>query len=348
MTKRAKKTDGLAVFGEADAGVATDRTNSFRVGSSFALPDVIHSLGHSPEAVFVAARVNLELYRDPENRIAAEDLGRLFACAAQVTTRQDIGLLAISRFQPPGLGLVGLLAAEGPDVDTALRNLVRLLRHNTLAGYAVLSSADAIALLKFDLRYADFPGAEFILEGAAGIIFRFMQWLCGQRWKPEEVHLSRRAPSDPRPFQDFFGAPVRFSSTEDGVLFSSEWLDRQVAREEQRIRSSRLEIAATPFSELTRRQVAMGLGFEPLTGKHLASQLGLSRRQLFRHLRAEGTTCQKLVDDVKFSRARYLLGAGEAPIADIAFAMGYPDQSSFTRAFTRWSGMPPGDWRRQH
>jgi AraC-like DNA-binding protein len=325
-----------------------DRTTSFRVGSSFALPEVIRTLGHSPEDVFALAGVDLALYRDPENRIRAEDLGRLFACAAEATGRQDIGLLVVSGFRPPALGLVGLVAAEGPDVRTALRNLVRLLRHNTLAGYPVLAEADAIGMLKFDLRYADFAGAEFILEGATGIVLRFMQWLCGRTWRAEEVHLSRRAPPDPRPFTMFFGAPVRFSSTEDGVLFASDWLDRRVDREEHRIRSKEVEIAAAPFSEQVRRQVALRLGLEPLTGTHLASQLGLSRRTLFRHLGAEGTTCQRLVDDVRFSRARHLLAAGDASIAEIAFAVGYPDQGSFTRAFARWSGMPPGEWRRRH
>lgn len=327
-------------------GPATDRTTSVRVGSSFALPEVVASLGQSPEAVFAAAAVDPALYRDPENRIAAEDLGRLFVTAADMTGRQDIALLVTSAFQPQGLGLVGLLAAEGPDVHTALRNLVRMLRYNTLAGYPVLSRGGDGAMMKFDLRYGDFPGAEFILEGAAGIILRFMQWLCGRQWKPEEVHLSRRAPSDSRPFREFFGAPIRFSSTEDGVLFAASWLDRRLDREEHRLRLKKLEIGAAPFSELVRRQAAIDLGFEPLTGAHLAAQLGMSRRQLFRHLKAESTTCQTLVDDVRFSRARYLLGAGDAPIADIAYAIGYPDQSSFTRAFARWAGMTPGEWRR--
>jgi AraC-like DNA-binding protein len=325
---------------------AVDHTTSVRVGSSFALPEVVRSLGHSPEAVFAAAAVDPALYRDPENRIAAEDLGRLFLGAAEATGRQDIALLVTSAFQPQGLGLVGLLAAEGPDVNTALRNLVRMLRYNTLAGYPVLSRTGDVAMMKFDLRYADFPGAEFILEGAAGIILRFMQWLCGRPWKPEEVHLSRRAPSDARPFREFFGAPVRFSSTEDGVLFAAHWLDRRLDREEHRLRRMKLEIGVAPFSELVRRQVAIDLGFEPLTGAHLAAQIGISRRQLFRHLSAEGTTCQTLVDDVRFARARHLLGAGDAAIADIAFAVGYPDQSSFTRAFARWSGATPGEWRR--
>jgi AraC-like DNA-binding protein len=329
-------------------GEATTHTTSFRAGSSFSLPAVIRSLGHSPEAIFAAAGVDAEVYRHPENRISAQDLGRLLARASEASARPDIGLLVASGFRPSGLGLVGELAAEGPDVNTALRNLVRLVQRNTMASYATLAVAETTATLKFELRYSDFPGANFVLEAATGIHFRFMQWLCGRLWKPEEVRLSRRKPPNPRPFQDFFGAAVRFSATEDAILFSADWLNRHVAREERRLDSRRVEIAAAPFSEFVRRQAAMGLGFGPLGAKELALQLGVSRRQLFRRLAAEGTTCQSLVDDVKFSRARHLLAAGDAPIAEIAFALGYPDQSSLTRAFARWSGMTPGEWRRCH
>jgi AraC-like DNA-binding protein len=325
---------------------AASHTTSFRVGSSFSLPQVIQSLGHSPDAVFAAADVDPALYRHPENRIVDQDLGRLFACAAQATARRDIGLIVVSSFRPPGLGLVGELAAEGPDVHTALRNLVRLLQYNTLAGYPTFSVAEPTAMLGFELRYSDFPGANFILEGAIGICLRFLQWFCGKQWKPEEVHLSGRKPQDARPFRDFFGAPIRFSATNNAILFSSDWLKRPVAREQRRLDSNRLEIAAAPFSELVRRGVAMNLGFGSFGAKDIARQLSVSPRQLFRRLRVEGTTCQKIVDDVKFSRARHLLGAGDAPITEIAFALGYPDQSSFTRAFVRWSGMPPREWRK--
>ena len=324
----------------------TNHTTSFRVGSSFALPEIIRSLRHSPDAVFAAAGVDPALYRRPENRILAKDLGRLFACAAQLTARRDISLLVVSSFQPRGLGLVGELAAEGPNVLTALRNLVRLLQYNTLAGYPTFSVAETMAMLGFELRYYDFPGANFILEGAIGICLQLMQGLCGKQWKPEEVHLSGRKPKDPRPFQDFFGAPVRFSATNDAVLFSAHCLKQTVAREQRRLESKRVQIAAAPFSELVRRQAAMHLGFAPLGATDLARRLDVSPRQFFRRLKAEGMTCQKLVDDVKFSRARHLLAAGDASIMEIALALGYPDQSSFTRAFGRWSGVPPSEWRK--
>ncbi|HTR15001.1 MAG TPA: AraC family transcriptional regulator [Roseiarcus sp.] len=326
-------------------GTATSHTTSFRTGSSYSLPDVIRSHGQSAEAVFDAAEVDIRLYSHPENRIGVADLGRLFTHAARATEREDIGLLVVANFRPGGLGLVGELAAEGPDVGTAVRNLVRLLQYNTLAGYPTLSVHDRIATLGFDLRNSDFAGANFVLEGATGIIFRFMQWLCGKDWTPEDVHLSRRAPADPRPFNDFFGAPVRFSATEDAVLFSADWLTRQVAREEHRRQSRRLEIATAPFSELVRRQVAIRLGLKPVDAAALADALGMSRRQLFRRLKSEGASCRTVVDDVRFSRARHFLEVGDAPIADIAFALAFPDQSSFTRAFRRMSGRTPAEWR---
>jgi len=328
-------------------GEATNRTVSFRVGSSFALPEIIESLGQSPGAVFAAAGVDPALYRHPENRILAQDLGRLFASAAQATGRPDIALLVVSRFQPLGLGLVGELAAEGPDVQTALRNLVRLLQYNTLAGYPTLVLAGPAAMLGYQLRESDFPGANFILEGAIGIGHRFMRWLCGDGWKPDEVHLTGRRPEDPRPFQNFFGAPIRFSSTNNAIFFSSDWLGHPVPRERHRRDSRHLEIAAAPFSELVRRQVAMKIGFGPFGTRDLARELAVSRRQLFRLLEDEGTTCRTIVEDVKFSRARHLLGAGDAPITEIALALGYPEHSSFTRAFARWSGVPPSEWRKQ-
>lgn len=319
---------------------------SFRTGSSFALPAVIRSLGHSPEAVFAEAGVDLALYAHPENRIAVRDLGRLFACAAGTAARPDIALLVVDGFRPAGLGLVGEVAAEGPDVRTALKNLIRLLQHNTLAGYPVFAHSERIGTMKFELRDSDFLGSEYVLEGATGIIMRFLQWLCGPHWRPEEVHLCRRAPADPDAFHRFFGAPIRFSATEDAVVFSADWLERPVPREERRREARRLEIERAPWSELVRRQVAMRLGLAPLSADLIASDLGISRRQLFRHLKAEGAAIQALIDDFRFARTRHLLTAGDSPLAQIAFALGFPEQSAFTRAFARWSGISPSEWRR--
>jgi AraC-like DNA-binding protein len=153
-------------------------------------------------------------------------------------------------------------------------------------------------------------------------------------------------PPDPRPFRAFFGMPVRFSATEVAVLFSADWLDRPVLREQRRRAARQIEIAAAPYSEVVRRQVATRLGLAPLDAKEIANDLGISRRQLFRHLKNEGRTFRAVVDDFRYARARHLLSVGNAPLSQIAFALGFREQSIFTPTFARWAGIPPSEWRR--
>jgi AraC-like DNA-binding protein len=129
------------------------------------------------------------------------------------------------------------------------------------------------------------------------------------------------------------------------VLLAADWLDRPVPRESRRRDSRRVEIAGAPWSERVRRHVATRLGFAPLSAEAIAADLGVSRRQLFRHLKAEGATVRGQLDAFRYARARHLLIAGDAPLDQIAFALGFPEQSSFTRSFKRWSGMSPNGWR---
>lgn len=321
---------------------------SFRVGSTFSLPDVVEHLGCSSRAVFARAGVDPALYRHPENRIAARDLGRLFASAAELTGRLDIALLVVRSFRPGSLGLVGEVVADGPDVRTALRNLVRLLPHNTLAGYPVFAESDRIASLRFELRDSDFPGSEFILEGGIAISVRLLKRLAGEAWVPLAVHLGRRKPPEAHSFAAFFEVPVTFSATEDAVFFSADWLDHIVPRELALRDALRPLIAAAPYSELVRRQAAMRLGLASLDAQDIARQLGLSRRQLFRLLKSEGTSCKVLVDEYRFARAKHLLAVGDAPLTEIALALAFSEHSSFTRAFVRWSGTGPEEWRNAH
>jgi AraC-like DNA-binding protein len=68
---------------------------------------------------------------------------------------------------------------------------------------------------------------------------------------------------------------------------------------------------------------------------------------LNRRLKAEGTTFQKLLDEVRFEAACQLLDTGRIPITEIAVSLGYAETSAFSRAFRRWSGTTPVERRRR-
>jgi len=76
-----------------------------------------------------------------------------------------------------------------------------------------------------------------------------------------------------------------------------------------------------------------------------ATILGMSERTLQRRLAAEGTSFQRLLDDTRRELARHYLGQRNLSLADIAYLLGFTDQSSFFRAARRWFGSSPGHFR---
>jgi len=79
----------------------------------------------------------------------------------------------------------------------------------------------------------------------------------------------------------------------------------------------------------------------------VGGRLHMSARTLQRRLQDDGTTLQAVVDDVLLDRACLLLRTTELPAASISALLGYANPTAFHRAFTRWSGAPPGQWRQQ-
>jgi AraC-like DNA-binding protein len=72
---------------------------------------------------------------------------------------------------------------------------------------------------------------------------------------------------------------------------------------------------------------------------------GISARNLQRQLEAGGTSFSELLADTRRSETLHRLGDHGRTIASIAAGLGYSDQASFTRAFRRWTGSPPGQFR---
>ncbi|WP_172331174.1 AraC family transcriptional regulator [Mangrovicoccus sp. HB161399] len=77
----------------------------------------------------------------------------------------------------------------------------------------------------------------------------------------------------------------------------------------------------------------------------IAEDLGLSVRTLTRRLAEEGQGYRELVEDVRRRKAQLMLSDRTLSLAEIAFLLGYSEQSSFTNAFRRWTGRAPGAYR---
>lgn len=88
-------------------------------------------------------------------------------------------------------------------------------------------------------------------------------------------------------------------------------------------------------------------GEDILSASEAARELALSERTLHRRLAEEGTRFSTIVDEARYRRARELLADRRMTIEGIAFAVGFSEPSSFSRAFKRWSGQGALEFRRQ-
>ena len=101
--------------------------------------------------------------------------------------------------------------------------------------------------------------------------------------------------------------------------------------------------------------VWLGVGFQFIAARLLrgdvplcadvARRLGMSARNLHRHLHREGHTYRQLVDEVRLSMAETYLADRRIKAVEVGFLLGFSDASSFYRAFRRWTGKTPIEYR---
>jgi AraC-like DNA-binding protein len=78
----------------------------------------------------------------------------------------------------------------------------------------------------------------------------------------------------------------------------------------------------------------------------IAATMAMSRQTLFRKLKAEGTTYEKILDDLRHQIALHYLSGKKVSVNETAYLVGFSEAAAFSRAFKRWTGKSPSDARR--
>jgi AraC-like DNA-binding protein len=323
-----------------------------RVGGVMAIPGVLRSLGADPATVFADARVDLSLFDDPDGLISFADRGRLVRQCVAATGCQHFGLLVGTHNGLDVLGLVGLLVKYSPDVGTALHSLVRYFHLRARGAVVTLAQDGDMASLGYEIYQRQSEANDQIADGAVASQFNIMRALCGPDWAPSEVRFGHREPVDTGPFRRFFRSPLSFDAGQNTLVFHASWLQHRLTSDDPRLRillQKQIDALEAAHGGDLPAQVRSVLRTALLTRHAKADQIAalfsMHSRTLARHLEACGTRFQMLVDEVRFEIARQMLEHSAMDVREVATALDYADASAFTRAFRRWSGTTPADWR---
>jgi AraC-like DNA-binding protein len=164
----------------------------------------------------------------------------------------------------------------------------------------------------------------------------------------------RHGVDDPQPYEGFFGVMPRFDQPADELVFDAALLDRPLRTADEQtgalLEAHALETIARlrpvdPFLDRLRAAVTRRLRDGDVDLASLAAELGQSGRTLQRQLQDRGTSHREVVDAVRRELAIGMLADESTSTVRVAHELGFASPQAFYRAFGRWTGMTPVEFR---
>jgi AraC-like DNA-binding protein len=310
--------------------------------------------GLAPAELCARFAIAPALLADVEARVPVSLVVALWTEVPALVGDDDFGLHVAELIAAAPQGLGGRLIAAAPTFGEGLRRLLRFERvfHDvrtselTVSGDRAVLAHDTRGGLALPRHAAEFGWAFLVLLGRR---------TTGAQLVPLAVELRHPAPASTAEHVRLFGVAPRFGAAVDRLVLRRGDLDRaQHGADaalaeilEAHAQGLHQRLPATP-DLLDRARAAIRDGLPDAAAvSAVARRLGLAPRTLQRRLADRGVTFQGLVDEVRRDLARQLLAAPATAVAEVAFALGFADQSAFHRAFVRWTGQTPGSWRRR-
>lgn len=297
----------------------------------------------------------------PDLRVPSERMNDLFDIAGGNLKDDFIGLHVGQSMQLHHLGILGLLimncryAREVFDLHA---------RFQALVGNAL------------ETRYCE-AGDECYLEspmtpGHAAYSRHSVDFVFGGWWnlkrsyvgdtvKPLRIELPYARPSDISELQAFYAAPLSFGHEVLRVHFEAKHLDFELmpvdselkrmieAQARQRLQQLQGEQADThPYLVKVKQIIARRLAHGAPSIDDVAAELEVSARTVQRQLDQHDSGYSALLDLVRSDLAARYIDNRDLSLLDVAMMLGFSEQSSFQRAFKRWFGQTPGEYRREH
>ncbi|WP_292931677.1 AraC family transcriptional regulator [Noviherbaspirillum sp.] len=293
----------------------------------------------------------------PES-LAATDYVRLLDVGAQLARDPQFGLHVGERVKLGTYNVYGLILLSCRDFGQAFQQTQRFegLAHDL--GRSTLNVDKGVAEYRWDSL---FPHAtRHLAESVFTGIRVFGSWLAGQALPPVEVSFAHQAPQDDSEYRRIFGTDVRFDALAHTARFDAALLSWPVPNADvslypvlqqhaerllkEKLRAEReggivAQVRAAIVKNLEQDRVRLPL---------IAQEMCITPRTLQRKLSDAGLSFQQLLDQTRHELALDYLKQKKLSIAEIAFLLGYQEQSSFTHAFKDWTGMNPGAYRERN
>ena len=287
-----------------------------------------------------------------------DHITRLWRAAVHCTQDAGFGLKAGAGVGPASFNVVGFLLQSAPTLRGAFALVQTYQRLISDGGrFQVLAGAQA-GWVVYHPRQGALAFSPHQIEAVLAAVVVFARWVTGSALRPQRVQFSQARIGPQAGYREVFQCPVEFEQAFSGVLLANALLDAPLPQANAQLAAAHHQHAAARLAALSRQDglaqtlrvwIASQLhapGQAP-TRAQAARALGLTERTLARRMQAEGLSFSGLLDTLRRDAALQAVAQTTRTLSEIGQALGYAEPSVFNRAFRRWTGGTPGQWRRR-
>ena len=307
-----------------------------------------------PDPLYRQCQIDTSKFYKPGSRILFSKMDRLWQLAVEECGDAEFGLKVGSRVVPGDFFVLGHAWLASGTLLGAFHRLARFIRVLSTVGaiIEIRHEGDTYALVESFENRVTIPSRPAAEAGFMAFL-RLVELVTAGAVHPRRVILRQILKGGPVDYASVIGCPVGFGDVAIWE-FSAPDVEANLTGSVPEVAQASDAIAEQYMESLDEGAVAhevrqMLVQLLP-SGRSdqdtIAQRLYRSRSTLQRQLGAEGTSYRRILESTRKSLAEKYLLSNDYSQAEIAFMLGFTDQSNFARAFKRWTGMSPGEFQK--
>ncbi|HDY99775.1 MAG TPA: AraC family transcriptional regulator [Pseudomonas sabulinigri] len=330
-----------------------ERTTS--AGWARAIAQALEGRGVNAAELFAELGIETEVLTDPDGRIPQDSMTRLWRRAVEVSGNPAIGLSMAQTLRPGHFSVVGYAMMSSRNL---LEGFGRVVRYQRILGESadlVLSVEPGFYRISFAIHGDRLPAPFQSHDAAMAYALAFCRWMTAQPIRPLRATFSIPEPADSTAYAELFDCPLEFSADCYSLHLSRDIMETPLASANDMLAQLHDRFAgdylarfeSDPVTHQARQVLCRLLPQGEPKRQAVANAMKVSTRTLQRRLQEEGISFQQLLEKTRRELALQYLGQPQLTLFEIACMLGFADPSNFFRAFKRWFGLPPGQYREQ-
>ena len=302
------------------------------------------------KTLFDGAGLSFESLMYSNTRYPQDGVTKLWELIEQQTKNEEVGFVIGRNINIAGFPVLGYSLISAVDLKDGFERFFRYQRAIGESANINLAFKGEEAHLTFNFFGDVNPICKHTIDMGITVTVSMIRVLAGEKWHPKAVHFVRKKPRDARDFDAFFQCPILFEQNLNSIIMQQS--DFSPSQNKERHFDTALLAAESAnskqaISDLVGMFLHQHIQDHTLDRSKVAVALNMSPRSLQRKLAAEGTSYQKLIDRVREDKSKEYLSVADFSLTEVAFLCGFSDPTAFNRAFKRWFGISPGEYRLQ-